>query len=381
MKKIIGNIISILLIIICSTVLSAAEQNEFTDSSEQVINPNLLDFTQSGHFETDYGSYIALEWWYLNGEATSLEGKNISFFFVVAHQESPAFTSENGIQLSHLLTFCNIFHEDGTSTFKYNDTYVSQLIVDHFVSFHTPYLYYVYPGGERSFYGTAYTGYFLNYQFDELNAELVFLPKGEKTVDQADQPLNFITYENSCGYLEGSVFINDTEYIVTNHDGYMDHMIPSSETFWTNDMHGWSWTEVTAEKYQAVIYAIRSPIDGYENYSYKQMTLLNKSNGKVIAEYSGDDVTITQTDWINESYYQMKRPGKVVYSASDLEVTVEAQNVVCFNSFVGDQSEFVDFMAYQPENAKIEYNGDMKRGSAFNEYLVSSWSVISVSQD
>ncbi len=77
----------------------------------------------------------------------------------------------------------------------------------------------------------------------------------------------------------------------------------------------------------------------------------------------------------------MKRPGKVVYSASDLEVTVEAQNVVCFNSIVGDQSVFVDFMAYQPENAKIEYNGNMKRGSAFNEYLVSSWGVISVSQD
>lgn len=381
MKKIIGSTISTLLIIICSTVLSAAEQNEFTDSAKQVRNPNLLDFTQGGHFETDYGSYITSEWWYLNGKATSLEGENIAFFFVLAHQESPVFASEDGIQLSHLLTFCSIFHEDGTSTFNYDDTYVPQFNLDHFISCHTPYLYYVYPGGERSFYGTAYSGYFLNYQFDELNAELVFWPKGEKTVDQADQPLNFITYENSCGHLEGSVFINDTEYIVTNHDGYMDHMIPSSDTTWTNDMHGWSWTEVTAGKYQAVIYAIRSPIDGYDNYSYKQMTLLNNRNGKVIAEYSGDEVTITQTDWIDESGYQMKRPGKVVYSASNLEVTIELQNIAYFNSIVGDQSVFVDFMAYQPENAKIEYKGNMKRGSAFNEYLVSSWSVNSVSKD
>jgi len=113
----------------------------------------------------------------------------------------------------------------------------------------------------------------------------------------------------------------------------MDHMIPISDSggTWPMDMHGWSWFEVTTKKYQVVAYAVRSLDDGYDDYSYKHLTLLNKHNGKVLAEYSGDDITITETDWINEPEYNRKRPSVTGFSASDLNITINAETMVCLD--------------------------------------------------
>jgi len=93
------------------------------------------------------------------------------------------------------------------------------------------------------------------------------------------------------------------------------------------DMHGWSWFDVTTENYQAVAYAVRGMDDGYDDYSYKHLTLLNKHTGKVLAEYSSDEITITETDWINEGVL-IKRPATVIYSTPDVNVTINAEIVI-----------------------------------------------------
>jgi len=101
---------------------------------------------------------------------------------------------------------------------------------------------------------------------------------------------------------------------------------------------------------------------------------LNKHNGKVLAEYSGDDITITESDWIIEGDYNRKRPSVTVFSASDLIVTFNAENVVYFNQSDPNPLNpigFFDFMAFQPDGATIQYNGNIEEGSAFSEYLVS----------
>jgi len=147
------------------------------------------------------------------------------------------------------------------------------------------------------------------------------------------------------------------------------------------DMHGWSWFEVTTKKYQAVAYAVRSLDDGYDNYTYKHLTLLNKHNGKVLAEYSGDNITIIEPEpyWIIEGDYSRKRPSMVTFLTSDLNITLNAENVINFNQSDPDPTNpigFVDFMAFQPDGATIQYKGNMEEGSAFYEYLVSDLGVI-----
>jgi len=37
---------------------------------------------------------------------------------------------------------------------------------------------------------------------------------------------------------------------------------------------------------------------------------------------------------------------------------------------------FVDFMAFQPDGAAIQYNGNIEEGSAFYEYLVTDMGVV-----
>ncbi len=147
---------------------------------------------------------------------------------------------------------------------------------------------------------------------------------------------------------------------------------------WPMSMHGWTWFEVTTKKYQAVAYAVGSLDDGYENYTYKHLTLLNKHNGKVLAEYSDDDITITETYWIPEGDYNRKRPSVVTFSTSDLDVTINAENVIYFDQSNPDPTNpigFVDFMAFQPDGATIQYKGNIEEGSAFHEYLVSDLGV------
>ncbi|WP_269850995.1 hypothetical protein [Methanosarcina horonobensis] len=111
--------------------------------------------------------------------------------------------------------------------------------------------------------------------------------------------MNFTTYEHAYGKLGGSVVLDGKEYRVTQTDGYFDHMIPYTpdQTTWEMEMHGWSWSEVTTDRYQTIFYGVRSIDDGYENYTYKHLTLINKHTGKVIAEYSGDEVSVDEEEW------------------------------------------------------------------------------------
>ncbi len=377
----IWTILSISLVMTCVTGLSVAEVVEAVEPAETgFCRPHartLLDFTEGGHLETDFGANLIAEWWYLNGKtklvASDGEVKEAGFFVVMAHQESPFIAGPGGVQLSHLLTFSTLYLEGEAPTFYYTETYVPQITISHFVSLHTPYVYYVYPGGARRYCGSARTGYSLNYKSDDMDADLVFLPRTVKTIDQAEQPLNFVTYEHSYGTLSGSIVLNNKTYTVKRGEGYMDHMIPSSSQPWPMDMHGWSWSEVTTEKYQAVAYAIRSLNDSYGNYSYKHLTLLNRHNGKVIAEYSGDQITVIETDWIDEDDFGRKRPATVTYITSGWNVTVNAESVAYFNQTLPGYAGFVDFMAFEPDSATITYtNGNVvQKGSAFNEYVVS----------
>ncbi len=376
----VGNIMSILLVVMCFTGLSAAAP---TTLGPFGTPEKIADFTEGGHLETDFDVNFMAEWWYLNGDARLVasdgEKQDIGFFVVMAHQESPMFEHPPYPQLSLLNTFYGIYFDNGTTIFDFNETYIPQTAVGDHIALGTPYVDYTYPDDLKRFYGSALQGYNLNYLFNDLEMDLFFQTNIDKTIDQADQPLNFTTYGNSYGTLHGSIILDGKRYTVTQAEGYMDHMIPVSDSggTWPMDMHGWSWFEVTTKKYQVVAYAVRGLDDGYDNYSYKHLTLLNKHNGKVLAEYSGDDITITETDWINESEYSRKRPSVIEFSASDLNITINAETVIYFNySKPTTDAGFFDFMAFQPNNAKIQYKGNIEEGSAFYEYLVSDWGVI-----
>ena len=369
----VGNIMSILLVVMCVTGLSVAAPT--------------ADFTEGGHLETDLGVNFMAEWWYLNGDARLVasdgEKRDIGFFVIMAHQESPMFVI-SGTQLSQLFAVYGIYFDNGTTIFDCTEAYVPRTDVGDYIALGTPYVDYTYPDPYdlKRFYGSALQGYNLDYTSDDIVMDLFFQTNIDKTVDQADQPLNFTTYEHSYGTLHGSIILDGKRYTVTQAEGYMDHMIPIGDRplpmcTWPMSMHGWSWFEVTTKKYQAVAYAVRSLDDSYENYTYKHLTLLNKHNGKVLAEYSGDAITITETGWIDETVYNRKRPSVVTFSTSYLNITLDAETVIYF-----DKSDpiyatgFVDFMAFQPDSATIQYKGNIEEGSAFYEYLVSDMGVI-----
>jgi hypothetical protein len=370
----VGNIMSILLVVMCVTGLSVAAPP--------------ADFTEGGHLEADFGVNLMAEWWYLNGDARLVasdgEKRDVGFFVILAHQESPMFVSPYPLcqQLSQLFALYGVYFDNGTTIFNYTETHVPQAVVGNYMALGTPYVDYTYPDPYdlKRFYGAALPGYHLDYTSDDIVMDLFFQTNNDKTTDQADQPLNFTTYEHSYGTLHGSIILGGKKYTVTQAEGYMDHMIPVSDSggTWAMDMHGWTWFEVTTKKYQAVAYAVRSLNDGYDDYSYKHLTLLNKHNGKVLAEYSGDDITITETGWIDEPEYNRKRPSMVTFSTSDpdLNITLDAKTVIYFNQSKPDPIGFVDFMAFQPDGATIQYKGNIEEGSAFYEYLVSDMGVV-----
>jgi len=380
----VGNILSILLVVMCVTGLSVAAPPTLEPIGKTA---KIADFTEGGHLETDFGVNFMAEWWYLNGDARLVapdgEKRDIGFFVIMSHQESPIFI-QSGTQLSHLLTSYGIYFDDGTPPiFNYTETYIPQAIVGKYIALGTPYVDYTYPDDLKRFYGSALPGYNLNYIFDDLEMDLFFQTNIDKTIDQADQPLNFTAYEHSYGTLHGSIILDGKKYKITQAEGYMDHMIPIGDRpllncTWPMSMHGWTWFEVTTKKYQAVAYAVRSLDDGNETYTYKHLTLLNKHNGKVLAEYSSDNITITETGWEYESEYNRYRPSRVTFLTTDsyLNVTLDAENVVYFNQSKPEPIGFVDFMAFQPDNATIQYNGNIEEGSAFYEYLVSDYGLI-----
>ncbi len=373
---------SILLAVVCVTGLSVAAPTTLGPVGTQAT---MADFTEGGHLETDFDVNFMAEWWYLNGDARLVasdgEKRDIGFFVCMGHQESPLFAmfSPDGSPLSHQLVFYGIYFDDGTTEFNYTDTYIPQTDVGNYIALGTHYVDYTYPGDDlKSFYGSALPGYNVNYIADGVVMDLFFQPNIVKTIDQAEQPLKFITYGNSYGTLHGSIILDGKRYTITQAEGYMDHMIPVSNSggTWPMDMHGWTWFEVTTKKYQAVAYAVRSLDDGYDAYTYKHLTLLNKHNGKVLAEYSGDDIEIIETDWIVEAAYNRTRPSVVTFSTSDLDVTLNPETVIYFDRSDLDHIGFVDFMAFQPDGVTIQYKGNTEEGSAFYEYLVSDLGVI-----
>lgn len=345
-------------------------------ASAEVLVQN-SDISEGGHLDTDFGTGFMAEWWYLNGQAVLVspdgEKKDIGFFVVLAHQESPMFEG-----LSHMLTFDGIYIDDDKKDFNYLETFVPKENVNNYIAMHTPYVDYRYPEGLKKLSGSASSGYSLKYATDNnVVLDLFFRPDVENTIDQAASPLNFTTYERSHGILKGSIILNGKKYKVTRADGYMDHMIPMGDLPWPMNMHGWNWFEVTTENYQAVAYAVRNVSDGYSDYSYKHLTLLSRKTGKVISEYFGDEITITETGWIHEIGFGRKRPSNIVFSTRDLKVNVKAEDILYFNRTDPSQaSGFVDFMAYEHDNAKIKYQGRTEEGSAFDEYLVSDMGVL-----
>lgn len=71
-----------------------------------------------------------------------------------------------------------------------------------------------------------------------------------------------------------------------------------------------------------------------------------------------------------------KRPSEVIFSTSDLNITLNPETVIDFDRSEPNKIGFVDFMAFQPVGATIQYNGNIAEGSAFYEYLVSDLGVV-----
>jgi hypothetical protein len=355
---------SILLVVMCVVPASAESSG---------IQIEVADFTEGGHLETDFDAFFMAEWWYLNGNATLIssdgEEKDVGFFVVLEHQESLMFRG-----LSRMISFYGVYFDDNTTAFDRVRSFVPREDVNQYIALHTPYVYYRYPDGFKELYGSALTGYNLKYVSADTNMDLFFQTNVEKTMDQADHPFNFTTYERSYGTLHGSIHLDGKRYNVTHAEGYMDHMIPIGICQWIMDFRGWSWFEVTTRNHQAVAYAIRGMDGGYDNYSYKHLTLLNKHTGKVLAEYSGDEITITETNWINEGVL-IKRPATVIYSTPDLNVTINAEIVINSRGSnpITARVGLVDFMAFQPYAAVIQYNDNIEEGCAFYEYFSSGW--------
>ena len=371
-----------------ASILSLLMYTQQTPSTVQTMvgsirtKIDVVDISEGGHLEKDFDTDFMAEWWYLNGTAILVaddgEKKDVGFFVVLAHQESPFFANPAGKQLSHMLTFSGFFSDGGADDFYFVETHVPQDELDNYVALGTPYAKYLYPDGSKRFDGSKASGYNLSYAADGMKMNLSFQTNMDRTNDQADLPLHFTAYEDSYGILRGSIVVDGKRYVVTQGEGYMDHMIPMTGNggTWPMDMHGWNWFEVTTENHQVVAYAVRGLEDGYENYSYKHLTLLDKHTGKVITKYSDDEITINETDWIDETKHSRKRPTNIRFSTTDLDVSLNTEKVVYY-----DQSDsivavgFVNFMAFQPYGAVVRYNGAMENGSAFCEYLVTDMAV------
>ncbi|ADI74049.1 conserved hypothetical protein [Methanohalobium evestigatum Z-7303] len=378
------------LAITCLIIVTGTISAQPTEKKGLEKNPN-LDYTEGGHFEDDFDADMMAEWWYLNGDTKLVgnggEKKNFSFFVVLAHQE----ISE--LPQSYMLTFNGLYFDNGTSVFESEDEYIPRNNITNYIAFNTPYVDYNYPEGTKSLTGNHLGGYHLDYETNRVDMDLYFQTNVEKTVDKCDYPLNFTTYERSYGRLHGTITIDGEKYRVTQANGYMDHMIPNNnikpmmdgEFSWTTNMHGWSWSEVTTKNYQTIAYAVRGIDDGYDNYSYKHLTLLDKNTGEVLEDYSGDEITIKELNYITEpmnelvDYDDRTRPETVKFSTSDLNITINASQVAVFDydpklpdgTPTPLPAGFVDFMSHQPDGAVIEYKGDTETGSSFYEYLVS----------
>ena len=242
-------------------------------SSKHSGNAAISDYTEGGHYDTDFSASFMSEWWYQNGDMRLVgkdgEKKKLAFFAVVVHQESPTafYNADSGENFSNMVTFYGLYPYDGTCFSQLCPEFMCRRIeIENYIGFHVPYLDFTYPEGLRRFYGSGSKGYRLDYSYDNVQLNLIFQASVEKTIDSAIEPVNFTTYERSYGKLEGSVILDGKKYVVTQADGYFDHMIPYTSdqpTVWEMEMHGWSWSEITTDKYQTIFYGVRGIDDGY----------------------------------------------------------------------------------------------------------------------
>jgi len=376
----------LLLVLLCIEGIAGAEP-----SGKYSVNS--VDCTEGGHYDTDFGANFMSEWWYQNGDMRLVgedgEKRNLAFFVVMAHQESPTlFTDpDTGAQFSNMATFYGLYPYGENASHNYTMVFVPREEIKNYIGFHVPYLDFTYPEDLRHFYSSGSKGYKLDYAYDNMQVNLDFKPLAEETIDSATEPVNFTTYERSYGNLKGSVTLDGKKYTVTQADGYFDHMIPytTDQPTWEMEMQGWSWSELTTDNYQTIFYGIRGVNDGYDKYSYKQLTLLDKHIGQVIKKYTGNDVHVLEKNWVNVEINgtSTKRPSRLEITTSDLNISINSQSVVQLDKSSqpgGQPVGFVDFMAFQPDEATIEYKGNLEQGSAFYEYMVSDWSIFTSSQ-
>lgn len=369
-------IVILSLLLICFTDVSGAKP-----SSGHSGNTGFPDYTEGAQYDTDFDASFMSEWWYQNGDMRLVgedgDVKNLAFFTVLVHQESPTFfyDSKSDTQLSNMVTFYGLYPYGEEPSDNYTLVFVPRDEIETYIGFHKPYLDFTYPEGLRKFYGSAFKGYNLDYAYDNVQLDLFFKPLAEKTIDSATDPVNFTTYEYAYGKLHGSVMLDGKKYRVTQADGYFDHMTPYTrdQPVWEWELHGWSWSELTTDSYQTVFYGVRGS-DGCDDYEYKHLTLIDKNKGKVIAEYSGDEVIISESDWTEAKVKEqtVERPASLQISAPDLNISINAESVIQLDrSSQEEPVGFVDFMSFQPDEATIEYRGDLEQGSAFYEYMVS----------
>jgi len=190
--------IILLLVILCITGIAGTEPN-----SKHSGNGAISDYTEGGHYDTDYNANFMSEWWYQNGDmklvAKDGEKKKLAFFVVMTHQESQTGLNDphSGTQLSHLVTFYGLYPYEGAVTHNYTQIFVPRSDIESYIGFNVPYLDFTYPGGLGRFYGSGSKGYRLNYSYDNVQLNLTFKPHGEKTIDSAVEPVNFTTYSTS----------------------------------------------------------------------------------------------------------------------------------------------------------------------------------------
>ena len=91
-------IIILPLLLVYLSGISGAESNSNISG-----NAAVLDYTEGGHNDTDFDTSFMSEWWYQNGDMQLVgengEKKNLAFFVVMAHQESPTFFYEYPLQI------------------------------------------------------------------------------------------------------------------------------------------------------------------------------------------------------------------------------------------------------------------------------------------
>ncbi|WP_048831382.1 hypothetical protein [Methanomethylovorans hollandica] len=290
----------------------------------------LLSNSEGGHTEDMFNKTILGEWWYLNGNVKMVSEngteEDLAFYTTLAHQEDNRSFYQDGIKISATMAFDGFYYENGSISHHYDEAFIPRSMLEDFIAIDTSYVDYEFPTEyssgdiQATYSGSAENGYKLIYDNGEIKMNLTFIPKVPVTIDDAQTPLRFISLEQAYGKLTGTITINSTTYTIICSDAYIDHMMPMTDGYgWSMDSHGWEWIEVTTKNYQGIFYGVRSLEDGYDSYYYKHIILLDKRTGRILADYAGDNVTVTERNWISEDDLGLIRPEKVIITAPGLK--------------------------------------------------------------